>query len=99
MCIQNFFRRAVVHNLRYECKVGNRTCIVKAGHRNHQTDVIDLIFHHLSFTNFRDKANLPKFSSVNFETENHVFMQYTLRIETKFSLNIVQYGLKIDFIQ
>ena len=30
---QNFFRRAVVHNLNYECKIGQENCSVQAGHR------------------------------------------------------------------
>lgn len=30
---KNFFRRAVVHNLKYECKTGNEKCSVQAGHR------------------------------------------------------------------
>lgn len=30
---KNFFRRAVVHNLKYECKIGTGGCSVQAGHR------------------------------------------------------------------
>jgi len=30
---KNFFRRAVVHHLKYECKTGQRNCSVRTGHR------------------------------------------------------------------
>ena len=31
--LQNFFRRAVVHKLKYRCKIGAGSCSVLAGHR------------------------------------------------------------------
>ena len=31
--LQNFFRRAVVHKLKYECKNGSNCCSVQSGHR------------------------------------------------------------------
>jgi hypothetical protein len=30
---KNFFRRAIVHKLSYECRTGNQQCSVKTGHR------------------------------------------------------------------